>query len=102
MRIIDWSSNVCSSDLAEGRRHDIYVHAKIMLVDDTWATIGSCNLHRRSLEGHSELNLSVWDSKVARALRCELLAEHLETGSEERRVGKECVSTCRSRWSPDH
>src|SRR3546814_4936861 len=22
--------------------------------------------------------------------------------SEERRVGKECVSTCRSRWSPDH
>src|SRR3546814_1924522 len=26
----------------------------------------------------------------------------LYTRSEERRVGKECVSTCRSRWSPDH
>src|SRR3546814_12825165 len=25
-----------------------------------------------------------------------------QTRSEERRVGKECVSTCRSRWSPDH
>src|SRR3546814_12856738 len=27
---------------------------------------------------------------------------HLLTRSEERRVGKECVSTCRSRWSPYH
>src|SRR3546814_18247766 len=26
----------------------------------------------------------------------------LVSRSEERRVGKECVSTCRSRWSPDH
>src|SRR3546814_20013227 len=26
----------------------------------------------------------------------------LRARSEERRVGKECVSTCRSRWSPDH
>src|SRR3546814_13759341 len=28
--------------------------------------------------------------------------EHMKTRSEERRVGKECVSTCRSRWSPYH
>src|SRR3546814_13850313 len=27
---------------------------------------------------------------------------HHHARSEERRVGKECVSTCRSRWSPDH
>src|SRR3546814_10777225 len=32
----------------------------------------------------------------------ELEALFLEQGSEERRVGKECVNTCRSRWSPDH
>src|SRR3546814_13458728 len=32
----------------------------------------------------------------------ELLKEKLEKRSEERRVGKECVSTCRSRWSPYH
>src|SRR3546814_5686412 len=31
-----------------------------------------------------------------------LLALPPETSSEERRVGKECVSTCRSRWSPSH
>src|SRR3546814_12175846 len=29
-------------------------------------------------------------------------AEDITTRSEERRVGKECVSTCRSRWSPYH
>src|SRR3546814_15105789 len=28
--------------------------------------------------------------------------QHLQHRSEERRVGKECVSTCRSRWSPYH
>src|SRR3546814_15680682 len=31
-----------------------------------------------------------------------LFADHPRTRSEERRVGKECVSTCRSRWSPYH
>src|SRR3546814_11551885 len=30
------------------------------------------------------------------------LLKVVEARSEERRVGKECVSTCRSRWSPDH
>jgi cardiolipin synthase len=34
---------------AEGERRDIYVHGKIMLVDDAWATIGSCNLHAGSI-----------------------------------------------------
>src|SRR3546814_13638494 len=33
---------------------------------------------------------------------CGRLSEKAPTRSEERRVGKECVSTCRSRWSPDH
>src|SRR3546814_20303409 len=32
----------------------------------------------------------------------ELLVEIATTRSEESSVGKECVSTCRSRWSPDH
>lgn len=54
-----------------------YVHAKLMAVDDCWATIGSCNLHRYSLEGHSELNASIWDAAVARDLRERLFAAHL-------------------------
>ena len=35
----------------------------------------------------------------------EMIVQKIQTGelrSEERRVGKECVSTCRSRWSPYH
>jgi cardiolipin synthase len=62
---------------ARDRRSNIYVHSKIMLVDDSWATIGSCNLHALSLSGHTEMNASIWDPEVVRALRCELLAELL-------------------------
>jgi cardiolipin synthase len=64
---------------AAGQRRDIYVHGKIMLVDDGWATIGSCNLHFNSLNGHSEMNASFWDPEIVRALRCALLREHLDT-----------------------
>lgn len=63
---------------AEGRRHDVYVHAKVMLVDDAWMTIGSCNIARRSFFGDIEMNASVWDPQVVRATRCELLLEHLD------------------------
>jgi cardiolipin synthase A/B len=48
-----------------------------MLVDDEWATIGSCNLYSNSLSGHTEMNASMWDVAVVRPLRCALLAEHL-------------------------
>jgi cardiolipin synthase len=58
-------------------RSSIYVHGKIMLIDDAWATIGSCNLHANSLFGHTEMNAAFWDPDVVRALRCQLLAEHL-------------------------
>src|SRR3546814_3824775 len=60
MRISDWSSDVCSSDLisaAAGHYHPVR--------------------HRQAVARHAHR-------------------------SEERRVGKECVSTCRSRWSPYH
>ncbi|MEK3915607.1 phosphatidylserine/phosphatidylglycerophosphate/cardiolipin synthase family protein [Paenibacillus sp. FSL H7-0331] len=61
----------------QGGRSNIYVHAKIMLVDDAWATIGSCNLHSNSLFGHTEMNAAIWDPKVVRALRHQLLSEHI-------------------------
>src|SRR3546814_13987233 len=43
-----------------------------------------------------------WSSGVASADRGRPLRVTGVTRSEERRVGKECVSTCRSRWSPYH
>ncbi len=63
---------------ARGHRSPVYVHSKIMLVDDAFATIGSCNLHANSLSGHTEMNAAIWDAEVVRALRCRLLAEHLD------------------------
>jgi phosphatidylserine/phosphatidylglycerophosphate/cardiolipin synthase-like enzyme len=62
---------------AQGVPGTIYVHAKAMLVDDSFATIGSCNLHRNSLQGHSEINAAIWDPAVVRRLRCRLLDRHL-------------------------
>jgi cardiolipin synthase A/B len=67
---------IASND-AKGTRTNIYVHAKLMLIDDAWATIGSCNLHRNSLSGHTELNVSFWSPEHVRSLRCKLLSEHL-------------------------
>ena len=62
---------------ATGEPYHIYVHDKVMIVDDVWATIGSCNLHAFSLEGSTEMNCSFDDPDIARLLRCELMAEHL-------------------------
>lgn len=55
----------------------IYVHAKIALVDDAWATIGSTNVANRSFYGDTEMNASIWHGPTVRALRAEFLREHL-------------------------
>src|SRR3546814_6680687 len=84
MRISDWSSDVCSSDLPA-------LHA-----------------FRHQLEGFRDLLLEVAVGGAAShgADRAHaaigLVGPALVERSEERRVGKECVSTCRSRWSPYH
>src|SRR3546814_1129701 len=95
MRISDWSSDVCSSDLpAAGGgvwnrvvRH-LGVEAPALLAGDRV----KCDQH------------------VARRAQIQRVADLQRRGfrtpapfrSEERRVGKECVSTCRSRWSLFH
>jgi cardiolipin synthase len=61
----------------DGSPHEIYVHAKIMLVDDAWVTIGSTNTADRSFETDTELNASIWHSETVKTLRCELFEEHL-------------------------
>jgi cardiolipin synthase A/B len=63
---------------ADGRRTPVYVHAKLMLVDDRWGTIGSCNLHGYSLFGNGEMNATFWSPGTVHALRCELFQEHLD------------------------
>ena len=66
-----------ASNVGPAAYHDIYVHAKLAVVDDAWATIGSTNVADRSFRGDTELNASFWHPPTARALRVALLGEHL-------------------------
>lgn len=60
------------------RRLDIYVHAKMMLVDDAWATIGSTNFMGRSFFQETEMNASFWCPKTVKKMREDLFEEHLQ------------------------
>src|SRR3546814_4738915 len=81
MRISDWSSDVCSSDL----------FAKAAGARVIATSSSDAKLDRLKALGADELinykEVPAWGARAR---------------SEERRVGKECVSTCRSRWSPYH
>jgi phosphatidylserine/phosphatidylglycerophosphate/cardiolipin synthase-like enzyme len=72
-----------ASNAGSAEYHDVYVHAKIALVDDAWATIGSANVADRSFRGDTELNASFWHRPTVRALRVELLLEHLGADTAE-------------------
>jgi phosphatidylserine/phosphatidylglycerophosphate/cardiolipin synthase-like enzyme len=53
----------------EGRYDEIYAHAKVMVVDDAWATVGSTNIASQSFRHDTEMNASFWHEGAARALR---------------------------------
>src|SRR3546814_17581683 len=98
MRISDWSSDVCSSDLVgtHGIRHrsatDIAnsgIPVKVGMALTAHKTVA---MFMRYV--HTE------DAPVREA--AELVANRRKTRSEERSVGKECVSTGRYRWVPYH
>ncbi len=63
--------------------HQVYVHAKIAIVDDHWLTIGSANLNEHSFFNDTEMNLVCHDERLARDVRLRLWAEHLECPREE-------------------
>ena len=79
----------------------VYVHAKVVVVDDWYATIGSDNINRRSWTHDSELAALVIDdagldhSPYARGLRLRLAAEHLDrplTGAAHDDAMRDCVT----------
>src|SRR3546814_8516018 len=83
MRISDWSSDVCSSDL---------VHSASVS-----ATASTSAKRSRSIVTPLSAKQTVGRSGNSGAD-----TRLTPMRSEERRVGKECVSTCRSRWAPYH
>jgi phosphatidylserine/phosphatidylglycerophosphate/cardiolipin synthase-like enzyme len=80
----NWTLAAIAAPRGPGSYHEIYVHAKIMLVDDAWATIGSTNVAERSFRGDTELNASLWHGDVVRELRRDLLHEHLGVDTGDR------------------
>jgi phosphatidylserine/phosphatidylglycerophosphate/cardiolipin synthase-like enzyme len=73
----------------------VYVHAKVCVIDDTWASTGSDNFNRRSWTHDSELTAVVLDEDYARDLRLTLAAEHLDRLAEVPGRGlREVMSDC--------
>jgi phosphatidylserine/phosphatidylglycerophosphate/cardiolipin synthase-like enzyme len=61
----------------------LYVHAKIGILDDRWLTIGSANLNAHSFFNDTEVNVQVFDERLARATRLRLWSEHLGLAEDE-------------------
>jgi phosphatidylserine/phosphatidylglycerophosphate/cardiolipin synthase-like enzyme len=73
----------------------VYVHAKVCVIDDAWASTGSDNFNRRSWTHDSELSAIVLDQDYARDLRLTLAAEHLDRLDEVARRGlHETMADC--------
>src|SRR3546814_13261504 len=101
MRISDWSSDVCSSDLFQ---------ISYDFTDDILGYLTYSEGFREGGENSVGLTGNYpasFDPDLVKnyeaGIKTELFDRQLTLNrSEERRVGKECVSTCRSRWSSDH
>src|SRR3546814_16537616 len=98
MRISDWSSDVCSSDLAgaDSIEHGTLLDDEgIALFKKTGAyyvpTLSTVNGYLERIAA----NPDAYSPEVRKKIDW-----RIGIRSEERRVGTECVSTCRSRWEP--
>src|SRR3546814_12196780 len=124
MRISDWSSDVCSSDLLNeviagranealgGKRggkspvhpNDHVNHSQSS--NDSFPTAMHVaavrEIHARLLPGLKRLHSALAAKAEAFADIVKIGRTHLQDGSEERRVGKACGSPCQSRWAPSH
>src|SRR3546814_11948493 len=123
MRISDWSSDVCSSDLLGEDRRIVGVSGyavrppQVRREKPRISAFTSADIPKiLALQPDLVLAFSDLQADIVAALIREGVAVHAfnqrdlagilgmvrTLRSEERRVGKECVSTCRSRWSPYH
>src|SRR3546814_18096440 len=97
MRISDWSSDVCSSDLAP----DFF--QVIPSREALHTSLAAALVHARDYQDVLDFT-RVFAREHRFRLGVRILTGNMdaEERSDERRVGKECVSTCRSRWWPFH
>src|SRR3546814_15563975 len=100
MRISDWSSDVCSSDLPVERGGTVRIGRDADFLGELLRSLVAVlvdDIERRAFEV-AAIGNPKFLQRGDRGDRCKIGLIR----SEERRVGKECVSTCRSRWSPYH
>src|SRR3546814_13248114 len=102
MRISDWSSDVCSSDLpgeelAEPVLSFTRAWMLVRFFDSDMVQLSQCERCSGQFVAHAHDPQTGFVCAI-----CKPPPRAGKTRSEERRVGKECVSTCRSRWSPYH
>src|SRR3546814_13802722 len=136
MRISDWSSDVCSSDLSEWWRggdvapiappsslraatspslrdredRDAFSFVQpafstlttFVVASDRRVPMGGVRMAERASESEMQVLSALWDKSPQTAADLTSRIGKINGRSEERRVGKEGVSTCRSRWSPSH
>src|SRR3546814_20199737 len=106
MRISDWSSDVCSSDLSYNQKHN-EANGENNRDGGNDNRSWNCGVEGpsddpaveklRSRQAKNFLSITMLSLGVPMILMGDEARR-----SEERRVGKECVSPCRSRWSPYH
>src|SRR3546814_16203044 len=107
MRISDWSSDVCSSDLSKERNPDMNDEANKEQQEEAPTGDGHPAVIM-TFSSHPIMNFSLAGFQFTKGTLQfrpgdeERLAAFEKLRSDERRVGKECVSTCRSRWTPYH
>src|SRR3546814_20032299 len=99
MRISDWSSDVCSSDLGDNglqpRSRFVFDFSRSW-IESTQELAVNIDIHQR----YRQIAKRHTDGDGCFDVQSEEV--HVAERSDERRVGKEWVSTCRSRWSPYH
>src|SRR3546814_21046330 len=100
MRISDWSSDVCSSDL-----HALGIEAVQDNLEALAFLADAVCVGNEQVFDEQHVRIDRVTTHLVNQPHFDLAAVEVgvEQGrSEERRVGQECVSTCRSRWSPYH
>lgn len=67
---------------------EVYIHAKLMLIDDTFMTLGSSNINTRSMEVDSELNLAHDRPEITRVARSRLWDLHTKGAGNQENIGE--------------
>src|SRR3546814_13986909 len=98
MRISDWSSDVCSSDLDANGLINIAAFEALLGRDVAVVSVMAVNNEIGTIQPLETIRDRAF--RIGAFFHTDATQAPAAMRSEERRVGTECVSTCRSRWSP--